>query len=381
MHARPLLVSLLTLVLGCGGGQAPPEDAATYDGGPDAGFDAGPRPLAFTRGPDYPSALAYATAVVLPVGTQRFVYVVGGSSATRTALGTIVATCSRAEILGDGGMLGPWEDARDVSSGGTTLPLVGHGMVRLNGEAGEVGVGVAGGGGPAGPLPFVLGGVVQTDGTLGMWGRYDPTLAEGQGFGAFVAFEAHQLALVGGLGGGSGVTPLDRVQIAVITAGAMSPTWRDGPPLPAPRFGHATFRVGTGIYLVGGENDAGGLNDVIETTRDAATMEVNGWATVGTLTTTTSFPAAVVHAGQAWVLGGLDGGRATGAASTRVQRADIGTDGHLGSFTRVAGGDLPLPLGASAYAYDAVTGHVYLVGGLSGPDLNATNAVVIGTLP
>ena len=148
-----------------------------------------------------------------------------------------------------------------------------------------------------------------------------------------------------------------------------------------PPFGHATFRVNDGIYLVGGENDAGGVRDVIETTRDATTLAVNGWATVGTLTTTTSFPAAFVHAGQAWVVGGLDGGRATGAASTRVSRTDIGTDGHLGSFARVAGHDLPIALAASAVAYDEPTGHVYLVGGLTGEPLAATSAVVVGTLP
>jgi hypothetical protein len=376
MQTRALIATLLTLALGCGGGGTGDQDA----GAADVGSDAGPRVLSFVRGTDYPTALAYATAVILPVGTQRYLYVMGGSMATRTGLGTILATCTRAEILADGS-LGAWEDARDITSGGTRLPLAGHGALRLNGESGEVGVGLAGGGGPAGPLPFVLGGVVQLDGTLGAWGRYDPMLAEGQSFGAFVAFEAHQLALVGGLGGAAGLTPLDRVVIAAIMNGAMSPVWRDGPSLPEARFGHATFRVDDAIYLVGGENDAGGLHDVIQTTRDATTLEVNGWATVGTLTATTSFPAAFVHEGQAWVVGGLDGGRATGAASARVQHADIGTDGHLGSFTRVAGHDLPLPLGASAYAYDEVTAHVYLVGGLTGPDLVATNAVVIGTLP
>lgn len=377
MDARTLSFSLLALALGCGGGATPADDAAVVD---DVGHDAGPRVLDFSRGPDYPVALAYATAVVLPVGTQRFLYVMGGSTATRTALGSILPTCSRAEIL-EGGALGPWQDARDIESGGTTLPLVGHGALRLDGEMGEVGVGLAGGGGPGGALPFVLGGVVQLDGTLGQWGRYDSMLAEGQSFGVFVAFDPHQLALVGGLGGAAGDTPLDRVVIAAIMNGAMSPLWRDGPPLPEARFGAATFRVGDAIYLVGGENDAGALHDVIETTRDGATLDVNGWATVGTLTTTTSFPAAFVHGGQAWVVGGLDGGRATGAASTRVQRADIGSDGHLGAFTRVAGHDLPLGLGASAYAYDDVSGTVYLVGGLTGPDLIATEAVVVGTLP
>lgn len=387
MHARPHSVGLFALGLaalaltapGCGGGSTPAgDDAATV---PDAGpTDAGPRTFSLVRGDDYPSAVAYASAVILPVGSDRYLYVIGGATATRTGLGSILPTCSRALIQPDGS-LGAWEDARDIDLGSGPIGLVGHGAIRLNGEMGEVGVGLAGGGGPAGPLPWVLGGTVQVDGTLGAWGKYDPTLDSGQGFGAFVAFEAHQLALVGGLGGAMGTTPLDRVVIAPIMNGTMSPTWRDGPPLPAPRFGHATFRVGTDVYVIGGENDMGGLGDILRTTRDATTLDVNGWANVGTITARTSFPAAIVHGGQLWVFGGLDGGRATGAASTRVSRADIGADGHIGTLTRVAGGDLPLGLAASAYAYDDVTGHVYLVGGLSGEPLVATSAVVIGTLP
>ena len=72
----------------------------------------------------------------------------------------------------------------------------------------------------------------------------------GQRSGTFVAFEAHQLALVGGL---TGDTPTDQVRIAAIMNGAMSPTWQTGPTLPEPRFGQASFTVGTTVYMVGGE--------------------------------------------------------------------------------------------------------------------------------
>lgn len=387
MHARSIALSFLVafaLLGGCGGEPATPGvDAATpVDAGTqsDAGpMDAGPRPLAFTRGPAYPSPVAYAAAMILPVGSERYLYVMGGAVASRTGLNSILATCSRAQIRPNGS-LGDWQDARDISTTAGSLPLVGHGAVRLNGEMGEVGVGLGGGGGPTGSLPFVYGGVVQADGTLGAWGRYDATLTEGQGFGSFVALAPHDLALVGGLGGAAGDVPLDRVVIAHVEDGAMSPMWRDGPTLPAPRFGQATIRRGDDIYLIGGENADGGLAPILQATRDG-TGTVNGWARVGTLTATASFPAAAVHHDQAWVFGGLEGGRATGAASTRVSRTDIGSDGHLGSFARVPGGDLPLPLAASAYAYDDVTGHVYLVGGLTGEPLLATDAVVIGTLP
>ncbi|MFO0682593.1 MAG: hypothetical protein U0234_11105 [Sandaracinus sp.] len=377
---RSLIGSIpLFLALGCGGSTPATPDAAVVAldaGDVDA---AAPRRLAFTAGPAYPAALAYATATILPVGTQRYLYVVGGADATATALNTVTAACARAEIHADG-TLGDWEDAGAIDGGSGPFPLVGHGALRLNGDLGEVGIAVAGGGGPSGALPFVLSGFVQSDGTLGAWGRYDPTLDGAQSFGAFVPFEAHQLALVGGLTGPQGLDPTDRVVVAAIMNGTTSPTWRTGPSLPVPRFGHAWTRWNDQLYVVGGENASGGVAEVLRATRDAG-LEVNGWAIAGTLLTTTSFPAVLARNDELWILGGIDGGRATGSASSRVARAPIGADGHLGDFARVAGGDLPLPIAASAVAYDDETGHVYLVGGLTGAPLAATDRVIVGTLP
>jgi hypothetical protein len=370
----------LALVAGCGGGTGgtPAGDAGSDAGGADdGGADAGPRMLSFRAGPDYPTGIAYARAVILPVGADRYLYVIGGADATRASLGAITAACFRAPIMADG-TLGAWEDAGPISTMTGQLPLVGHGALRLNGEMGEIGVGVAGGGSSSGALPVVLGAVVQPDGTLGHWGKYDPILDMGQSFGAFVAFEAHQLALVGGL---TGDTPTDQVRIAAIMNGAMSPTWRPGPTLPEARFGQASFAVGTTLYMIGGENASGTVSPVLMTTRDATTLDVNGWTSAGSLTPGTSFLAATAHGGQAWVFGGMDGGRATGSVSARVSRADIGADGHLGTFMRVPGGDLPTPVAASAFAYDDVTGHVYLVGGLTGEPLASTTGVIVGTLP
>lgn len=379
MTSRVLLTSiclLLGLAIGCGG----PAPAVDVDAGSDAGAstdagqDAGPRRLGYVESEPYPAPLAFAQAVVLPFAGRRYLYVLGGADATRTTIGPFYSSVMRAEIFGDG-MLGPWIDSGEIGDPGEAIAIVGHDLIPLNGDDGSPGVALAGGGTATSALPFVLGGYVQADGTMGHWGHFDPTLTEGQGFGSFDAFEAHQLALIGGL---AGTTPLDRVMIAAIMNGAMSPTWRPGPSLPEARFGHASFSFGGEVFLLGGEGIDGPIADIIRTQRDA-TMEVTGWGSVGTIDSAPTFGAAFVHAGQVWVLGGLSGGRASGNATARVLRADIGTDGHIGTFSRVPGGDLPVALAASAVVYDDP--YVYMVGGLTGDPLVASSRVVIGTLP
>ncbi len=377
-HARPirLLSVLLALgvVVGCGAPAPAPVDAGTDAGWvDDVGADAGPRRLAYAESTELTSPLAFAQAVIRPLAGRRYLYVIGGGDATRTTVAPTSAVL-RAEVMGDG-TLGPWIESGDIGDPGMTYGIAGHDLVPLNGEDGSPGVALAGGFTATSPLPFVFGGYVQEDGSMGRWGRFDPMLTEGQSFGSFDAFESHQLALIGGL---DGTTPLDRVRIAAIMNGAMSPVWRPGPSLPVARFGHASFTYGGEVYLLGGENLDGTIVDIIRTQSDA-TMEVTSWTSVGTIDSAPSFGAAFVHAGQVWVMGGLSGGRASGNATARVLRADIGTAGHIGSFSRVPGGDLPVALAASAVVYDDP--YVYLVGGLTGDPLVASTRVVIGTLP
>lgn len=368
---------LLSLAMGCGGPTPPVAvDAGGADSGPvgDAGVDAGPRRLGYVESAELPNALAFAQAAILPFAGGRYLYVIGGGGATRTTIGPFSSSVMRAEVIGDG-TLGPWIPSGDIGDPGAAIALMGHDLIPLNGEDGAAGVGLAGGGTATSALPFVLGGYVTEDGSLGHWGRFDPMLTVGQSFGSFDPFEAHQLALIGGLDGN---TPTDSVMIAAIENGAMAPTWRPGPTLPAARFGHASFLFGGQVFLLGGEDATGPLSEIIRTQRDAA-MEVTSWTAAGTIDSAPTFGAAFVHAGQVWVLGGLSGGRASGNATSRVLRADIGAAGNIGTFERVAGGDLPVALAASAVVYDDP--YVYMVGGLSGDPLVASTHVVVGTLP
>ncbi len=383
MTKRALLVLTSVYALtACGG---TPAVSGSDAGTSDAGDDAGSTPdLGWHVGPDFPEPVAFGAAMVLPSGGNDYLYVIGGASGTFGALGTLRAAVQRAPIMSDHS-LGAWEPAGDIDAGGSApLALAGHGAIRIWGETGEDGVAIAGGGTATSALPFVLGGYVQIDGSLGEWGRFDPTLMSGQSFGTFNPFEAHQLALIGGL---AGSTPTPRVLIAAIENGSMAPTWRPGPDLPAPRFGHGAVvmdrnlddEVQGDIYLVGGANDDGTMSDVIRTSRDA-TMEVTSWVAAGTLPEPLVFPGVAVIEDRLYVMGGIAGDVMTGAPSAGVRVATIDATSHqVGAFTDVAGATLPTPVGAPMVALDGA--YIYLVGGLAGSDHTASTAVVYGRLP
>ena len=80
---------------------------------------------------------------------------------------------------------------------------------------------------------------------------------------------------------------------------------------------------------------------------------------------------------DAYLVGGIDGTTFDGAASARVRHAPIDASGQVGAFVD-ADESLPMPLAASAYATDF--SHFFLIGGLTTPDLSASDAVVIGSI-
>ena len=344
------------------------------DAGSDASaaIDAGVHGIHWALGPPLPEPLAYATAQIFPVSTELYVYVFGGSSATRGSLGTFSSAVYRSRI-GAGGVLSAWERIGDIAPAGTPQGMVGHASLPINDAMGNPGAAIAGGGSRMGALPVVL--VIYCDphdGHLFDWSRFPPMLTQGQSFGVFAPFDPFDYALVGGI---VNDLPSARVVIAPIRNAATSPAWLDGPSLPAPRARHAWFSFARQVYLLGGENNDGTLSDVIRTTRNA-TDDVIGWETVGTIERAPVTHASFVYAHDAYLVGGIDGTTFDGAASARVRRAPIDTSGHVGTFVD-APEMLPIPLAASAYATDF--DHYFLIGGMSAPDLTATDAVLIGT--
>lgn len=373
MTKRALLVlSSLLALSACGSPATPGTDAGTSDAAPsDADVVV---PVGWHAAPALPEPIAFGVAMALASEGNAYVYVIGGASGSFGDLGTLSASIHRALILPDHS-LGAWEAAGELGAGGSPIRLAGHDAIRIHGETGADGVAIAGGGTATSALPFVLGGYVQFDGSLGEWGRFDPMLTSGQAFASFDPFEAHQLALIGGL---EGTTPVARVVIAAIENGAMSPTWRPGPDLPAPRFGHGSAVVNGEVYLVGGANDDGTISDIVRTTRDA-TMEVTSWVSAGTLSEPVVFPGVALVEDRLFVIGGIEGDAATGTASARVRMAQVDATTHdVGAFTDVTDATLPAAIGAPMVA---VAGeYAYVVGGL-GADHTASTSVVYGRLP
>lgn len=376
---RSLALSLLAIA-GCGSPAAPPEDAAVLADAND--HDAGSMLHTWRTGPDYPYGVAFGTAMVLPGGDGfAYLYVMGGSSGTFASLAPFHSEIYRSQIQSDGS-LGDWQAAGNIGTGTMNYALTGHGAIRVVAEDGAIGAAIAGGGGPSGTLGLVLAGYVQTvDGSFGMWGSFPPQISSAQGghvMGAFVPFEAHQLALVGGL---QGSTPIDHVIIAATMAGTTVPTWRDGPPLPAARFGHGSATIGMGapdIYLIGGMGDAGALaTDILVTQRDTTSLEVTGWRSAGSLSAAVVFPQVAVFDDHIYVMGGVLGDPGIDTLATRTRMAvapAMGTASPTLSFAGVAGADLPDGRAGGLVATFGNT--VYIVGGMMGTDHTASPSVV-----
>lgn len=368
MSRLALLLCLPLALAGC------PSDPAT-DAGSDSGMpeDTGPRPtIAWTESAPLPVELAYAYGVILTSGDSRWLFVVGGASWASDAIGETSPQVYRAAIATDGS-LGAWQDAGLI---GTTMgiPISQHGILRLTGEDLRQGMAIAGGvTGTGGEVPVVLSTYVDDTGALDRpYGRFPPMVAtgEGQWRGAFMPFDPHALALVGGLND-AGFTA--RVQIAQIYLGVDVPNFVDGPPLPEPRAAHAWARreragMNPDLYVIGGHNDGGSTDDVLRTTRDGMD-QVDGWETVGTLTSAPHGHAAAVVDDALYVIGGY----VDTTLTDRVRRATFAADGTLGRFEVVTDATLPYPLAHAAAVQDDVV--LYLVGGIEG-DASTTRVLV-----
>ncbi len=371
--------SVLTLLAGCS--DPDPAIDAGSDGGapmdvPTIPEDAGTTPsIAWTESAPLPAELAYASAILLTADGTRWIFLVGGTTTAADAIGTISNRVYRAEVNLDGS-LGAWEDIAGIAREASAIPIAQHGLLRLTGEDLRQGFALAGGHAGTQGVTAVLATYVDADGSLDTpWGAFAPRLPNGDGQwqSAFMPFDPHALALVGGLVDG-GFTA--RVRYAEIYLGVDVPTFTEGPALPAPRADHSWVRrdragMNPDLYVIGGHNDDGATVDILRTTRDIDDR-VDGWETVGTLPDAPHGHASVIVDGQLYVMGGVEGTSIT----DRVRRAEIASDGTIGTFEDVEDARLMLPLANAAMVQDDVI--VYLIGGRTGTDGASSTSVLIG---
>ena len=282
----------------------------------------------WTTGTSLPGALVASQAVV----TQNRVYLLGGTNG-----GSSLSTVYTAPINGDG-TLGAWTT-------GTSLPGAVHNsqavvtqnrVYLLGGWSGS-------------PVSTVYTAPINADGTLGTWttGTSLPVaLSSSQ-----AVVTKNRVYLLGGNNDGSLVST---VYTAPINADGTLGTWTTGTSLPVALSSSQAVVTKNRVYLLGGNNG------IVYTTA-VYTAPINTDGTLGTWTTGTSLPGALVGS-QAIVTKNrvyLTGGENNGGVISTVYTASINADGTLGTWT--TGTSLP---GAMVGSQAVVTqNRVYLLGG------------------
>ena len=129
---------------------------------------------------------------------------------------------------------------------------------------------------------------------------HDVARLPGRGLNApAAAVVGRRLYLIGGFDMATNV-PSDQVLVYDLDRG----TWSAGPPLPAPRGGHAAAVLDGRIHVIGGGNSVSTIADHDELD------PVNGrWTRRAPLPRSEGSPAAVVHAGRLHAIGGRSGPR------------------------------------------------------------------------
>ncbi len=295
----------------------------------------------WTTGTSLPGALAYSQAIV----TSNRVYLLGGINGSG-----LVATVYTAPINADG-TLGSWTT-------GTSLPVT-LGMSQAIVTSNRV---YLLGGHNGGYASTVYTAPINADGTLGTW-------ATGTSLPGALAYSqaivtSNRVYLLGGFNGSAYVAT---VYTAPFTTDFTSNGWTTGTSLPVGFSDSNAIVTSNRVYLLCGFA-AGGVGY----TPAVYTAPINADGTLGTWTTGTSLPTAVLYSqpivtfNKVHLLGGYLPS-STGYTST-VYTASINADGTLGSWT--TGTSLP---GALAYSQAIVTSNrVYLLGGINGSGYVAT---------
>ncbi len=246
----------------------------------------------------------------------KFVYVIGGMVDMMAAVYSI----ERSTVAPDGS-LGAWETLPSglgsvgpmVASTGTTVLVAGG--VRSSGVSRKTNLFTIGDDGSlAGPTdgPDLLdarfhGAAVLVNGVVYATGGLDPTGT------SLATTETATLSDAGGVG-----------------------AWTPGPDLPLPTSHHGLAAWGDYLFVTGGlhriDNDS--PNDVNYDTVWRSKIEPGGglsaWEEIGTLPTTLGVHASFAHAGQLYLMHGLE---LDGLSFLKtVQRAPIGADGSIGAW-------------------------------------------------
>jgi len=197
---------------------------------------------------------------------------------------------------------------------------------------------------------------VRPDGGVGAWERM-PDLPDVRAGSAGVVVGGLAVFVAGQL---KDLSKVPDVFTARVKPDGTLEAWTPAPALPAGRFHHAAAVHGNAIYVTGGQ----GATNTSEAAVYMARVEngrLSEWREVGQMPRPRSHHASLVHDGQLYVIGGLDGNPAAGPALyTDVRRAPIREDGTLGPWQLVS--LMPFAYGThSAFEHG---GAMYVMGGV-----------------
>jgi N-acetylneuraminic acid mutarotase len=311
--------------------------------------------------PDVTLATARQLAASVVIGDS--LYVLGGFDTTGAGLGSV----ERASIAGDGTL-------------GSFAALTGINLAAARGAfAGALFGGalyVAGGQSSAGAglLDTVERAPINADGTLQSFATVASTTL-------VTARSGHSAAVVGNslyvLGGSDGTTSLGGSEVATIAAGGtLSALTTATTTLSLPRAGHTLAVAGSALYAIGGYSATTPLGSV-----DKATIAADGslspFAPVAgvSLVTPRKLASSVVIGNQLYVIGGQD---TSNAALGSLERATIGSDGTLSTFSTVAGVVLVAPrLGHTSVV---IGSSLFVIGGTANASVERATIAGDGSL-
>ncbi|MDO8672124.1 MAG: hypothetical protein Q7O66_11945 [Dehalococcoidia bacterium] len=150
--------------------------------------------------------------------------------------------------------------------------------------------------------------------------------------------------------------PQDRVYKASLGAAGDLGLWQILGSLPRPVAYAAAARAGDTVYLIGGENEKGPVQDVYAGFAGRG-GDLN-WKSQGSLPKPSSRGAAFVDGDKLYYVGGRDGT----TPSLETYMVTINSDGSLGDWQRW----LSLPRGMIGLAAALLNGKAYLAGGFDG---------------
>jgi len=258
------------------------------------------------------AALIEGRFYLAAVGTNDYLYVLGGATGPRGDDNQPIASVERARINADGS-LEPWQLHNYL-----TTPRRGLKTVKYNNQVYAIGGynGIF--------LKSVERATLQPDGSLGEWQLEKEASAIDRYIHSAAIFNNHIYLLGGHVRSAQKISYGDVEMTSIQADGTLLP-WRiETSTLQIPRFIAAAFAMNNQVYMLGGHDGQYRLDSVERAPIDAQ-GQVGDWSFAAKLKVARSAAAVAVHGETVYVLGGMDEGALNSVEM--ASQARIGSQG------------------------------------------------------